>query len=542
MMEEIKQCDLKYAKQYVPNDIYWGIGIENETYFVSEKDITVSGKFIKGNMLRERYSVDYLKNYSRKQFAKNMETFSDNNKYNVPVYINSHTFTKTDINGEHETLYTYTKTNNPKFNGRSIHNMLMSHDVYFQMNYENTFTYDGDAIEFITQNFYKTTVSECVNELVEHKYNFVSRLNEFNFLNGLPQLGFPEVNYGIVQFKTNPKNVNVFNNGTYHLNFTIPTQLDNAAKIKDPETFMNVHKNAMKMLQWIEPFLIAFYGSPDVFSINNSRYSSGSLRMTSSRYIGIGTYDVDNMPVGKILNEDIETCKQIKSEWSWYSLIYQNTDYLPNSRIGFDFNYLKHYNAGIEFRIFDYFPTDALTDIMNLIILLFDHSQSVAITEVAISNSSWNETVYHTLLDGYTANISTNFFRKFFEILMIPYDGLEGLENNVRYLVSWLFNKYGTHGTCSVNMSPNMQIPRLHNVNRYMWDANCLQYFPIDNIHDEKVTKLYESYTKKSGPARQSDLLQMLDIEEGLDITAFYKKILTFDKKAIDISKYVLIQ
>lgn len=35
-----------YIDKYIPNDLYWGIGIENETYFQFDNNIIVSNEFI----------------------------------------------------------------------------------------------------------------------------------------------------------------------------------------------------------------------------------------------------------------------------------------------------------------------------------------------------------------------------------------------------------------------------------------------------------------------------------------------------------------
>ena len=71
----------------------------------------------------------------------------------------------------------------------------------------------GDTIEFITQDFYKTTANHCVTELVEYKKMFLSKINAFMKTYNLPELDFPKINFGLIQFKTNPNNISTFNNG-----------------------------------------------------------------------------------------------------------------------------------------------------------------------------------------------------------------------------------------------------------------------------------------------------------------------------------------
>nr|AEX63105.1 hypothetical protein mv_L903 [Moumouvirus Monve] len=38
-MSNSQEEDRKYIKFYQPNDTYWGLGIENESYFILDNDI-----------------------------------------------------------------------------------------------------------------------------------------------------------------------------------------------------------------------------------------------------------------------------------------------------------------------------------------------------------------------------------------------------------------------------------------------------------------------------------------------------------------------
>ena len=61
-----KNCQdkhLKYNNKYVGNEVYWGLGIEFETYLEFENKIPVTKSIFLNNHKRERYSVDYYSNY-----------------------------------------------------------------------------------------------------------------------------------------------------------------------------------------------------------------------------------------------------------------------------------------------------------------------------------------------------------------------------------------------------------------------------------------------------------------------------------------------
>ena len=551
-MERIPDGDLKYVKFYQPNDLYWGLGIENETYFIANNPIEKTGSYLKKNRKRDRYSVDYNTSYDQDKLIKYLnKMFLDNDLYKIPQYINAHTFIKTDTKGEHQTLYTAERTPNPKFNGKTLQELIMLSDNILSTDFDNKYLFDGDTIEFITQDFYKTTVDSCVNELVTYKRKFLRMINEFMEFNNLPVLNYPKINFGLVQFRSNNSNISIFNNGTYHINITIPTSLDNNAKIADPILFEKQHKNAIKILKWIEPLIISIYGSPDVYSFDDDgRYSAGSLRLTASRYIGIGTYNTSTMKKGKLLQDAKTTSHIYQNSNSWYNQLYKLTDYKQGDHIGYDVNYAKHYNAGIEFRILDYFPEDALPDLINFIILLFDHSLENEITKSAYECQEWHNFTTNVLLNGYVGKIPYQLITSYHKILGFPLINEPNIKYYMSTLIDFLHLKYH-NSYCSRCMSPNMIKPLFHNVNKYMWENNYLQYIPVNNKNHIRVLKLYDIYKNIKDPNnsfvinnnnRLHNLLISTKLHnfDNLNLEEFYAKLLELSKQKFDISKYIL--
>ena len=51
-----------YRNQYKSNDLYWGVGIENECYLEFENHRAVDKHFLLTKGLHEKYSVDHFKN------------------------------------------------------------------------------------------------------------------------------------------------------------------------------------------------------------------------------------------------------------------------------------------------------------------------------------------------------------------------------------------------------------------------------------------------------------------------------------------------
>jgi len=368
-----------YDTQNLRDKEYWGIGIENESYLMFEKLQEVDKLFMIKNHKRERYSVDYWVNYKPDILENTLQKLPE--KVKLPIYINGYLFQKTDYYGEPTRKYTKLAEPNPKFSGKTIEEYLIDTSSLYKKLFDKNMIYDGDTFEFTTYNFYKTNTNRVVEELKSIKQSFLLEMNTI-LVNTKPNnldisknyvftdtLIYPKFNYGFAKFLTNMNNVAICNNGTYHINITLPTELDNKGNIFNPEKFRKVHENAIKAIQWFEPFLVGLYGSPDILHLLNKDYAGGSLRLMLSRYIGLVIYDTTTMEKGKLLNDFV-----YKNKNHYFNTLHENSPYNPPETIGYDFNYNKFIKHGIELRIFDYFPEDYLQDILNFIILLCQFS------------------------------------------------------------------------------------------------------------------------------------------------------------------------
>lgn len=391
----------KYFSSYKPNDLFWGIGIENETYLEVPNKEKVGGSFFLKNHKRERYSVDYFSGYRDSYFLKAMNTiFSHDKTYTLPLLLNSHALTKCDLSGQHQTTYSKEPKPNPEFSGKTVLEYMKETDSYFKNEFENSFCFDGDTIEFMTLNYYKTTINKVIDELVYEKKTFLKHLNAIpNFSN----VHYPLKNHGFAKFTTNPNNLSIFNNGTYHFNFTLPTQLNEKGEIADMNKFIRNHKRAILSIQFFEPFFIAIYGSPDPLSESNiytHRFPKGSQRVAASRYIGAGTYDTQKMLSSKLLQEDRKKCISSKPPYFWYNLLYRQIHYKMNDLIGFDINFNKFLNHGIEIRLFEWFDEAYLNEVLEALVYILDYSQDKTPLHSPTNSIVWNKLVYKAILYG----------------------------------------------------------------------------------------------------------------------------------------------
>lgn len=396
----------RYLLNYKPNELFWGLGIENETYLQFSKSYSHPTAGIHINHKPERYSVNYYVGLDQEYKLHLKEIFPiQQTHHQIPIFINAHTFQKTDVLGNHQTTYTKNPQPNPLFCGKTVHEQLCDYNPeVFRSRYKVNYMFDGDTIEFMTQNFYNAKVRNVVEELVKEKQLFIVALNDaFRALNIFPEFGsveYPLRNEPFVSFLTNKANIAIFNNGTYHINITMPTKLGPDALPEDDEKFVNQHKILIRYIQMLEPLLIVKYGTADPFSKVSPKYSLASQRCAVSRYIGIGTYDTDTMITGKILNIETNEFKYATMEHWWYKEYHKTSNYLPLPKIGVDINFRKHGVHGVEIRFLDWFPEDQLEHLLKVFIHLCDFSLENPFISNPIIDPIWNRLVVRCLQQG----------------------------------------------------------------------------------------------------------------------------------------------
>jgi len=466
-----KQAFEKHAKyvnfynEIKPDNEYWGLGIENESYLMFDKLDLVTPEFIQTKHKPERYSVDYWKNYETSVLDKTLTKLRT--RIPTPTYINSYLFRNMDLLGEHTNLYSYSSNLNPRFSGETVDQYLKRTSPVTADLFKNHMIYDGDTFEFTTFNFYKTTVRTTLQELKNIKDSFLKEMNKrlvSKFTMFKKPLIYPQLNYGFAKFASNASNIGICNNGTYHINITLPTKLNADGSIANPEEFRRQHANAIRAIQWIEPFLIALYGTPDILHCLNPAYAGGSLRLAMSRYIGLGTYDTRTMEKGKLLDTYNYTSHV---GGNYFTELHTGSPYIPPKTIGYDFNYNKFTKHGIEFRVLDYFPEEHLEHVMNLLILACQHSLYVEIPDPRLESSGvWKHFCKKAVQKGSVATVKPEMYMPLFKIFGVKICSLtwwpfKGLGNHTvlrvaQILANTLYKSYRNDRIC-LKMSPFMR-------------------------------------------------------------------------------------
>jgi hypothetical protein len=175
---------LKYRTSYRSFDYYWGLGIEHETYLKTSQTKEI-GTF-EGCMKPERYSVNYMTIYEPSKLSQTLKDilFVKGGKLQVPILVNSHSFTHTDVYNSHKTTYEKKPKPNPQYAGETFFDWICKYSPWLKTELDKSFMWDGDTIEFMTQHFYKATIADVMKEL----RSITERFNKE--LGSLPKQGF----------------------------------------------------------------------------------------------------------------------------------------------------------------------------------------------------------------------------------------------------------------------------------------------------------------------------------------------------------------
>ncbi len=392
----------RYGSSYRRFGYYWGLGVEHETYVATSQTRTIR-LFDTATLKPERYSVNYYNAYRPDALARSLASLLEagDGSLVVPILMNSHSFRDCDVFGEHKTTYERVPKPNPRFAGETLEAWARKYSPWLRGAYESVYVWDGDTVEFMTQAFYRATVTGVMQELRSAEERFVFELQKLpkqGVLAGYGPLRLSApTNPGWATYLTNGRAVSMFNNGTIHVNVTLPTRLGFNKKPLWSSDFVTRHRRLARLVQWLEPLWIAVYGSGDPFcSVDVSGFAAGSQRLAVSRYIGVGTYDTTSMPRGKIL----QIQKVAAGPLPWYDWLHARTMYAPLDVIGLDINFNKHWAHGLELRFFDQLPLVDLEVVIRQIVVLMDIAQEGCDIPNPRTCAQWSSAAASSLLEG----------------------------------------------------------------------------------------------------------------------------------------------
>ena len=181
----------KYKDFYQKNDLFFGLGIENEKYLEFENKINFNKqKFIK-NRNRERYSVDYNTNYNQDIYMEILKYYADNIFDNqLPLLLNSHSFLET-LNQDKIILIESAQSNFDEVkdllkilsdNGKKVKLLVLDSIQSFQT------PYTKNREEGIKELIQDLKILAIENEMVLLITSDVSRKVEYRGVNKIPTI------------------------------------------------------------------------------------------------------------------------------------------------------------------------------------------------------------------------------------------------------------------------------------------------------------------------------------------------------------------
>lgn len=407
-----------YASAYEPFGYFWGLGVEHETYVKSA--VRRSYKTVRDKLKPERYSVPYLKAYVPEDLQRALtavEPLAD-----VPVLLNSHSFTHCDYLGNHKTTYEKVPQPNVRYSGTTLFEWAGQKSAW--LSDPVNLTFDGDTLEFITRRFYRATIRSVLEELQSLEEKFVAELNALPREGVLATYGpftlaAPD-NEPFATYATNPTQVAMFNNGTVHVNVTLPTRLNSVGRPLWPAKFLRQHQVLARVVQWVEPLWVAMYGSPDPLALRSpdpARFSRGSQRLAVARYVAVGTFDTETMVSGKVLQ-----VPRTEGLYPWYDRVARQTAYAAAPLIGLDLNFNKHYAHGLELRFFDQLPLENLRVVLGQLAVLMDVAleRGAEHTPNPTRSAVWQDMVVACLVSGPQWLVSPEQHTALYSALRIP--------------------------------------------------------------------------------------------------------------------------
>jgi hypothetical protein len=432
----------RYQSAYQRFDWYWGLGVEHETYIMTSRTHDISG-FNAKNMRPERYSVSYYKNYRTEALKPALQAVGP---VSVPILMNNHSLVDCDLSGEHRTTYEREPKPNPRFSGESVYEYLCRHSAWLREQKERAFTWDGDTVEFMTQDFYKATVDRVLAELNTIEWRFIEELQRVPAIGVLAEYGPLSLasprNEPFATYLTNPTAVSMFNNGTFHVNATLPTRLGFNREPLWRADFVEKHRRLARFVQWMEPLWIATFGSGDPLAAVAAGFAAGSQRLAVSRYIGVGTFDTVAMPTGKIL----QIKKAVAGHIPWYDV--SDSAYTPLDVIGLDINFNKHWSHGLELRIFDQMPMAALRAVLEHVVLLMDLALSGDPVADPRAEAVWQGAARSAIFEGSRWSVKPEEWATFCRVLGIVVEPLSSGEPATVLLTLMTAVKNQRRGLC----------------------------------------------------------------------------------------------
>ena len=205
-------------------------------------------------------------------------------------------------------------------------------------------------------------------------------------------------------------------------------------------TWTTAHSNLANMIQWVEPLVIAVFGSPDSDSVcDNGAFVEGSYRTMNSGWGVPGTTDVRTFGeagTGRYSDKGFGWMIDIAPESSLGVLgcveqgmgsdIRTKSPPVDIDASGRENISKMEVGYGIELRFLDNFPLEHLRGVYRLVALLSETSRKHTAEHFVYGDHGWEHSAQQAVLEGWNAILSPGYVSSLESVLDISLGGLGG--------------------------------------------------------------------------------------------------------------------
>ena len=282
--------------------------------------------------------------------------------------------------------------------------------------------------------------------------------------------------------------------GSFHITLTLPYNKNTPEK-----KFVKQHQNFANQLQWIEPLLMAAFFSCDDTAMGTSlKKVRGSFRIMRVGWGNLAGSDIRKFPkgIGRYSNiktfwregldfyniNKLKSCSSVTiqepgaiSALSSNFRTFGSTDPLhPDERKSGAPMTIPN---GIEFRIFDHFPTEYLQELCKLIIYVAENSRLHETKKYVYKNKAWNDAVKVIMEEGWKAFLSEAYIKEIRKVLGLKIKTKNYQAYNVLEVITKeLFHKHKSGDWTYLMLEPESRktAPQLPKINQRSWELGFM--------------------------------------------------------------------
>lgn len=205
------------------------------------------------------------------------------------------------------------------------------------------------------------------------------------------------------------------------------------------DTWVEAHSNLANMIQWVEPLILAVFGSPDSESVcDNGKFVEGSYRTMNSGWGVPGTTDVRTFGetgTGRYSGEGFDWMLNVAPEscLGVFGCVEQGmgSDIRTKSPpsecdVSNNENTLMGVGHGFELRFLDNFPLEHLKDVYRLIALLSEASRVHTAKSYIYGDEGWEYSAQQAILEGWNSILSPDYVSSLELVLDVDLSALDG--------------------------------------------------------------------------------------------------------------------